>query len=409
MLAELGWGLLGLSLLGAGYTFASGLALGWFYAQAAAPDADCPPVTILKPLHGDEPDLLKRLGGFCSQDYPAPVQIVFGVRDRLDPAVEVVRQLMRRHPGVDIQMVVDDRVYGANLKISNLVNMELHARHAVLVVADSDVSVTPDYLRQLTAALAPGDIGYATCAFVGVPTGNAWSHLAAMAINHHFLPSVAFGLRLKLAKPCFGPTMAFRRTVLHEAGGFIRFADRLADDFEIGRAIRDLGYSFAIPNLLIGHACPERSARRLVGHEMRWAKTIRLIDPCAYAGSLLCHPLICGLLATVALHGALASVGGLATVFAARLFVMARVGRLTGCGGPFWLAPARELLSAAIYVWAYVGDTVSWRDRRFRVSSKGVLIAHARLATVSASPRVAVAAAADYLPAAALVHPTALG
>ena len=243
---------------------------------------------------------------------------------------------------------------------------------------------------------------------MGVPTGNLWSQLAAMAINHHFLPSVAFGLRLKLAKPCFGPTIAFRRTVLHEAGGFIRFADRLADDFEIGRAIRELGYTFAVPNLVIGHGCPERNARHLIGHEMRWAKTIRLIDPRAYAGSVVCHPLICALLAIVALHGAAASLGALGLVFAARLFVMARVDRMTGCGGPLWLAPARELLSAMIYVWAYVGDTVSWRDRRFRVSPTGVLTAHTLAPVAPTDAHRSAADPADYLPTQTLSRPTAL-
>ncbi len=410
MIADLGWVFLALSLIGAVYTCASALALGWFCSRKSSPEATCPPVTILKPLHGDEPDLLNCLSGFCVQDYPAPVQIVFGVRDGGDAAIDVVRRLATQHPDVDIQLVVDERVHGANLKISNLVNMEPYARHAVLVIADSDVSVPSDYLRRLTAALAPPEIGFATCAFVGVPTGNHWSRLAAMAINHHFLPSVALGLRLKLAKPCFGPTMAFRRTVLQQAGGFIRFADRLADDFEIGRAIRELGYGFAVPNLMVGHGCPERTARHLISHELRWAKTIRLVDPLAFAGSFVCHPVIWALAAIAVLGGSPLSLGALGLVIGARLLVMFQVDRLTRCGGPLWLAPLRELLSAAIHVWAYVGDRVTWRDRSFRLTGQGVLLQERRIdvlpkAVSGSGLTPAGAGLRDYLPSPASMPP----
>ena len=377
---DLGFAFLILATLATIYTFASGLALNWLFARAQTVGVDYPSVTILKPLHGDEPGLMSCLSGFCDQDYPGVVQIVFGVRDVMDPAIKVVRRLQRLYPNIDIEIVLDDRVYGPNLKISNLVNMDRHARHPLLVIADSDVSVPPDYLRRLVDALTAPNVGFATCVFVGVPTGNLWSQLAAMAINHHFLPSVAFGLRIGMAKPCFGPTIALKRTVLDEVGGFIRFVDRLADDFEIGRAIRELGYDFAVPNLVIGHGCPERSLHHLLGHELRWAKTIRLIDPFGYAGSIVCHPMISALAAIVLLRATPASLGVAALAVAARLFVISRVDRLTPGGGRLWLTPARELLSAAVYLWAYVGRTVSWRGRRFVIGPHGVLVAHCALA-----------------------------
>jgi ceramide glucosyltransferase len=404
MFVDLGWCFFVLAILGAVYTFASGFAVNWFFARTPAANGDYPPLTILKPLHGDEPGLLHCLSGFCTQDYPGPVQIVFGVREVADPALDVVRRLQALHPGVDMTVVVDDRVYGANLKISNLVNMEAHARHPVLVVADSDVSVPPDYLRRLVEALTAPKVGFATCVFVGVPTGNLWSQLAAMAINHHFLPSVAFGLRLRLAKPCFGPTIALRRSVLDEAGGFMRFVDRLADDFEIGRAIRELGYDFAVPNLVIGHGCPERSFGHLLGRELRWAKTIRLIDPWAYVGSLVCHPLISALAAVVLLRAAPASLDAAALVLAARVFVISRVDRFTTGAGRLWLTPAREVLSAVVYLWAYVGRHVMWRGRRFRIGPQGALIAHGPLAeNLAARPALAANPAGELVPVKAVI------
>jgi ceramide glucosyltransferase len=373
-LAVLGWVLFALAAIGALYTLTTGFALRWFLGRPAPSATEFPPVTILKPLHGDEPGLRACLEGFCRQDYPGPVQIVFGVRDSHDAAIPVVRALMAADPELDIELVVDGRVYGANLKISNLINMDRAAKHPVVVLADSDVSVTPDYLRCLTGALADPEVGFATCAFVGVPTGNLWSRLSAMAINHHFLPSIAFGMWIKLAKPCFGPTVAFRREVFDLVGGFPRFADHLADDFEIGRAIRELGYGFSVPSLLIGHGCPETSGRAVVSHELRWARTIRLCDPASYAGSVICHPLPWAILAMLVLGGSPASLALLAVVIGARLFVAGEVGRLAGADmTTWWLSPVRDLLSGGVHVAGFLTRTVTWRGRRFHVGRDGVL------------------------------------
>jgi len=370
-----GWVFAAIAWLGVIYTILAGFAVKWFFARPAAPPAPCLPVTILKPLHGDEPGLAACLEGFCTQDYPAPVQIVFGVRDASDPAVAIVNQLIERHPDLDIQLVVSDRTYGSNRKISNLINMERLVRHPIIVMADSDVSVAPDYLRVLNAALAHPSIGFVTCAYVGAPTGSTWSRLAAMAMDYHWLPSVAFGLWIGWAKPCFGPTIAVRRTVFDEMGGFIRFADQLADDFEIGRAIRDLGYDFAVPPITIGHACPEQTGLHVGRHELRWARTLRLIDPVSYAGSVILHPLPFALLSVALLGGTLGSLATLALVCGARMFVMRQIDRYAGgAKGIWWLWPARDLFSAAIYLFAFLGKTVTWRGRTFRIDKAGRLI-----------------------------------
>jgi ceramide glucosyltransferase len=370
-----GWIFAAIAWLGLLYTIFAGRAVKWFFARPASPPATCLPITILKPLHGDEPGLAACLEGFCTQDYPAPVQIVFGVRDESDPAAAIVRQLIGRHPELDIQLVVSDRTYGTNRKVSNLINMERLARHPIIVMADSDISVAPDYLRVLNAALAPPDIGFVTCAYVGVPTGSIWSRLAAMAMDYHWLPSVAFGLWLGWAKPCFGPTIALRRTVLDQIGGFMRFADQLADDFEIGRAIRDLGYDFAVPPITIGHGCPERSGLDVASHELRWARTLRLIDPLSYAGSVILHPLPFALASVALLQGTLLSWVLLALVCGARMFVMRRIDRFAGgVRGIWWLWPARDLLATAIYLFAFLGKTVKWRGRTFRIDKAGRLI-----------------------------------
>ena len=180
-----------------------------------------PSVTVLKPLHGDEPGLLDNLGSFCSQDYPGPIQVVFGVQDPGDGAVAVVEHLQKTQAGRDLDLVIEAKVHGLNRKVSNLVNMAPRIRHDVVVLADSDMRVEPDYLSRVTAALDEPGVGAVTCLYYGVPVAGMWSSLSALAINAHFLPGVVFGLALGLARPCFGSTLALRRETLGEIGGFI--------------------------------------------------------------------------------------------------------------------------------------------------------------------------------------------
>lgn len=375
MIAGIGWFLLAVSLLGVVYTLGAGLAVRWLFSRAPLHPARAPSVSVLKPLCGDEAGLAERVAQVCDQDYPGKVQIIFGVRDPLDAAVPVIRRLIADHPHADIELVIDDRVYGSNLKISNLMNMERRVRYDTLVVADSDVSVTPDYLTHLMATLGQPGVGYATCAYFGAPTGNIWSRISAMAIDYHWIPSVAFGLRLKLAKPCFGPTMAFRKDVFERAGGFSAFADRLADDFEIGHAIRALGYGFAISPIPIGHACPETDAASVLSHELRWARTIRLIDPAGYGGTVICHPLLFAIVGAILMQGAAPGLLAIVLALAARLFVIIEVDRIAKPRrANWWLVPLRDLLSIGVFGASFMGSNVMWRGRKLRIGANGVLV-----------------------------------
>ena len=220
------------------------------------------------------------------------MQIVFGVHDESDPAVAVVRALQDKYPHLDTAIVADTALYGANAKVSNLINMLPSARHDTLVLSDSDIAVTPDWLSQVTEALARPGVGIVTCLYTGEPANDGhrlWSALAAMGTSYAFLPNVVLGTSLGLAAPCFGSTIALRREMLEEVGGFAAFADHLADDYEIGRAVRARGYTLAIPAMGVGHTAAESSALDLLRHELRWTRTIRLVNPAGYLGSLVTH------------------------------------------------------------------------------------------------------------------------
>ena len=368
--------LLALAAAGCVYTLVAVAAVARLAQNSRPIAAACPGVTILKPLSGAAPDLYDDLASFCDQDYAGPVQVLFGVQDAADPAVGIVERLIAERPGRDLELVYDASRRGANPKMANVVALESRIRHEVVILADADIGVRSDYLRGLIATLELPNVGGVTCLYRGVARGGLWARLSSMGIDYLFLPSVLVGLQLGLAQPCFGSTIALRRETLAAIGGFRAFVDYIADDYAIGEAIRSAGTKVAIPSLVVAHSCSERSAAELFRHELRWARTLRAVDPLGYAGSILTHALPLALLGA-----ALAGFGpiGLATLGAAlacRLVLQLRVDHTLGVSpGRWWLGPLRDLLAFAIHLASYFVDVVSWHGQRYRVRGDGTLAA----------------------------------
>ncbi len=372
--AGLFWALAALAVVGVVYSLAAALTALRFFASAPATATTFPGVSVIKPLHGVQQGLAETLATYCRQDYPAEIQIIFGVQDPQDPAIEIVRRLQKDWPNADIELVIDPSLHGANRKASNLINIAAHARHPLLVVSDADIEVKRDYLTRIAGALATPAVGAATCLYVGRAGPGLWATLSAMGIDYHFLPNAVLGQTLGLAEPCFGSTIALRQSVLEEIGGFEAFADHLADDYEIGRAVRAKGYRVAIPPMVVAHHCGERSWPELLGHELRWARTVRLIDPWGHAGSLVTYPTALAGLAALASGFPLWSVGLIFASLAARFCLKACLDRATGArAGPWWLMPIRDILSFGFFLASFAGNTVGWQGRRFRVGPDGVL------------------------------------
>lgn len=348
------------------------------FPQAGGGDPAPPSVTILKPLHGAEPGLPDNLRSFLDQDHPGPVRLVCGVQSPADPAVAVVEALRAAHPDRRIALVVDGRLHGTNRKVSNLVNMSAGIDGDVVVLADSDIRVGRDYLRRLVAALDDPAVGAATCLYHGVPAAGTWSRLSGLGIDTHFLPGVVMGLALGLARPCMGSTVALRRGTLERVGGFRSLADALADDYELGAAVRRLGLRVVVPPFTVGHVCPERSAAELWRQELRWQRTIRLIDPPGHLGSVLGHPLAFALAALALVPGPVAAAVAF-TAIAARVALCLAVERAFGLNPHrYWLIPARDLLSFAVFVASFLGRGVAWRGHRYDVARSGALIPKTR-------------------------------
>src|SRR6202035_2890012 len=173
----------------------------------------CPPVTLLKPLCGLEPELYENLRSFCLQDYPN-YQVVFGAQDAADPAAAIARQLAREFPALAIDVVIDSSLHGSNRKISNLISMLAHAQHDILIISDSDTRVGRDYLSAVSSPLLNRAVGMVTCIYRRIPARNFWSRLGAMYINDWYMPSVLLAWLFGHRNYASGQTMGLRRDTL---------------------------------------------------------------------------------------------------------------------------------------------------------------------------------------------------
>ena len=364
-----------MAMAGCAYALGAAVATRRFATASASVAASCPGVTILKPLRGAEAGLYDNLASFCNQSYPGPVQVLFGVQDPADAAIAAVNRLIADLPGRDLELVRHSRAGGPNPKVANLIGMQGRIRHDIVIIADSDIAVAQDYLSKTVAALYLPNVGLVTCLYRGSARAGLWARLASMAIDYHFLPDVLVGIRLGLARPCFGSTIALRRETLVAIGGFEAFLGYLADDYAMGVAVRAAGMQVAIPPFIVAHSCSERSAGELLRHELRWARTVRAISPLGYAGLVITHPLPFALLAAwLTGFGALA-LSVVAASIACRLVLQVQVDHTLRVSlNRWWLGPVRDLLSFVIYVAGFLVSVVTWRGDRYKLQADGTLM-----------------------------------
>lgn len=365
---------IGVSTIGCFYLLVASVAVLRFPHCKAAPGGRQAPVTILKPLHGAEPELGPRLGAFCRQEYTAAVQIVCGVHSADDPAISIVRELAASMPEAALSLKIDAREHGKNRKVSNLANMMSEAQHPLLVMSDSDIEVGRDYLANIAAELQKPNVLAVTCPYYGVAAAGFWSQCAALSINTHFLPGVIAGLALGLARPCFGSTIAMHRSTLSRIGGFESVADCLADDYAIGESVRALGYDVSITSFALGHRCDQPSLKSFVKHEIRAARTIKAIDPVKYLGSVIMHPFP---LAVVAM-----ALGSSDTIYLAIIALLCRCAlclcvehAFSLCKQTYKMIPILDLIAFAVFIFSFLDSRVSWHGFTYSTKPGNYMIA----------------------------------
>lgn len=340
-------------------------------AHQAAPPDYTPPVSILKPLKGADPEIYEAFRSHCLQDYPQ-YEIVFGVADLKDPAAEAVRRLQREFPDRMIQLLQCSPEAGTNRKVATLYEMLPHARYRHLLVNDSDIWVAPDYLREVIRPLQDTRVGIVTALYRAVAGKTLGSKLEAVGISTDFMGSVLAAREIENGLHfALGSTLAFPRDVLEKIDGFVPLLDCLADDYELGARIHQAGYKVALSRTVVETHLPNYSFGAFWKHQLRWGRSIKDKRKGGYFGILLSFGLPWAVLAVVAAHGAW---------WAWLLFVVVAVARyvlaltlsvavhLDHRGWrALWLVPMRDFVAMALWAWAYAGDEIEWRGETFRL------------------------------------------
>ncbi|HZF41159.1 MAG TPA: bacteriohopanetetrol glucosamine biosynthesis glycosyltransferase HpnI [Blastocatellia bacterium] len=336
-------------------------------------DAASPAISLLKPLRGADPDLERHLESFFLQGYPS-FEILFAVRRADDPAVAVAERLMARYPHIPARLILTGEPPYANAKVYSMEKMAEAAGADILVITDSDTSVSKDYLQHVAAAFAPEQVGAATSLYRGAPGADLWSKLEALGMSTEFMAGVVVANHLEGMKFTLGPSMAVRRDCLRAIGGFAAMADYLADDFVLGQWAFDAGYQVALLSQPVNHHATALGFTGSFKHRLRWNRSSRFSRPAGYIGQGFTYGLPWALWLFLAApfwwSGSL-----LLAVAAARFWMAYELGlRLLDDREAlrrFWLIPLQDMLSFATWIGGFVGREIVWRNERYRLLEGG--------------------------------------
>ena len=331
-----------------------------------------PPISVLKSLKGTDPEMYESFRSHCLQDYH-DYELIFGVSDPADPAVASVEWLRRDFPDRKIKLIVCPEILGPNVKVSNLEQMANAAQCEYLLVNDSDIRVDENYLEKTIAPLADQFIGLTTCLYRGVAEPTLGSKLEALGIAD-FCSSVLVAEQIERGLHFgLGSTLAFRKRDLDRIGGFKSIVGFLADDYELGRRIADLGLRVVLSDVVVETHLPAYDLHAFISHQMRWARGVRDSRRSGYIGLITTFGIAWAVLTVIVAGGA----PWAWFVLAAMLLLRTSVG-FTVCRSVLqdeeaverlWLLPIRDLIAFGIWVMSFAGHTVTWRGDRFRLKN----------------------------------------
>jgi ceramide glucosyltransferase len=339
------------------------------FARSRQPEAVvfAPPISILKPTHGRDPHLYEALLSHATQDYPA-FEILFGVGDPNDGAIEDIHRLQSEFPRIPISLHIV-RTDAPNAKAGVLAELARHARHPVMLVNDSDIKVPPNYLRAVAAPLAEQNIGLVTCLYRAA--ADSWpSRAEALGIATEFAPSVLVARLLGVAEFALGSTMAFRATTLQRIGGFETIAPYLADDYQLGLHISQLGYRIRFAPPVVETNLGAETWPQVWRHQVRWSRTIRVSRASGYYGYVVTHATLWALVALAAGAWRTAAVA-LSLRMIAGIGIGAGTLRDRKTLRYFWMIPLRDLFGFAVWIAGLFGDTVVWRGQTLGLRRDG--------------------------------------
>jgi ceramide glucosyltransferase len=335
-----------------------------------------PPLSLLKPLHGAEPGLAEYLAGFFDQNYPE-YEILFCARDPNDPGLAIARQVAARFPHIPSRFIATNgHPDYINDKVASLEAMEAVASHQILVISDSDVRVSPGYLRAVALPFADPKVGAVTCPYRGVAASQdgsgpgLWARLEAVGMSVEMTAGVLAARAVEGMQFVLGPTMAFRREAIHRIGGFRVTASHCADDFILGNETYKLGSTVVLSHHAIEHMVINSGFIATIKHQVRWMKSTRFSRPMGHLGTALTFSMPFGLLGwacAAAIGHPWWGLGLFGLSLATRYALALAVGRLV-VRDPDWfgllvLYPIRDLLGFGFWLASYFSSRILWRDR----------------------------------------------
>ncbi len=350
------------------YLLAVVAAIRWNRGETRkAARADLKPVSILKPVHGRDPRFYEAIASHARQKY-AEFEILFGVNDDDDPALEDIARVQREFPGVPISVHIANSD-SPNAKVGVLAELAKHARHPLILVNDSDIVVEPGYLEAVTAPLTDPAIGLVTCLYRAAADSPA-SRAEALGIATEFVPSILVARLLGVAEFALGSTMVFRAEALRQIGGFESISAYLADDYQLGRAISGLGQRVVFAPVVVETDLGAETWTQTWRHQLRWSRTIRVSRPGGYYGYVVTQATFWSL---VAFAGGQWRAGALAMALRMIAGVAAGTGILKDPKTirSFWMIPLRDLFGFAVWLVGGFGRHVDWRGARLRLDRSG--------------------------------------
>jgi ceramide glucosyltransferase len=333
-----------------------------------------PPISVLKPLCGHDDGLEENLRSFLTQDYPK-YEVLFGVHRSDDPAVAVAENIIREFSGrISARLVITGESPIPNAKAFSLNRMVREANYDVLVMSDSDVRVTPSLLSHLAQELQDDHIGLISCPYRAVPGKSLWSRLEAIGMNTELLGGVMVARMIEGMRFALGCTVAVRRSVLENMGGFGYLQEFLAEDFVIGQRAAELGHGVLFSSYVIEHRIGSQQMMPNLGHRMRWARSTRRSRPLGYWGQIFTYPLPLALLLCAVYTSAwpvlflTMILRGAAALATARDIVHDPVTQRQ-----WWLLPIQDVIGFFVWISGFVGDKIIWRNRKCTVLRDGRL------------------------------------
>ena len=355
------------------------LACGRKFFQRTSPatsrSTPSPGVTILKPVKGLDAGSYDNFASFCRQEYTGPLQMIFAAASTDDPVIPVIRRLIADFPEHDISLLVNPAIHGPNYKVSNLINAFPQAKHDIIIVCDSDIRVTPEYLRSVTGHFRDPRIGLATSLYRTSSVHNIATAVEATSFTVEMIPNVLVALQLEGLSFALGASMAVRREALASIGGFEALADYLADDYQLGNKIHHSGWEIALDGCFVESMLKAESLMTVLARQLRWARTMRVSRPGGYLASGLTLPFPAVFLAILTAHSLQIGMTAVALLYIVRLTICTIFSRHFVRDNLlprwFWLLPLRDILAFFCWALAFLGNRVEWRGSRFVLKPGG--------------------------------------